>query len=81
MAFDLLLDPLVKKLTVKGIMGNTQGVNRAINPPTIPNKKMPQRDFSDFFSPQSPIGLSKSTVWILYLLLRLTECRSVFNDA
>ena len=50
-------------------MGKTQGVNRAINPPTIPNKKTPQRDFSPFFSPQSPIGLSKSIEEILYLLL------------
>ena len=31
---------LVKKLTVKGIIGNTQGVKRAKNPPKIPNKNI-----------------------------------------
>ena len=30
----------VKKLTVNGIIGNTQGVKRAKKPPKIPNKKI-----------------------------------------
>ena len=49
-------------------MGKTHGVNKAINPPIIPKKNIPQRDFSPFFSPQSPIGLFKSTEEIIYLL-------------
>ena len=39
---------LVKKLTVKGIIGNTQGVKSAKNPPRIPNKKMLNNELSLF---------------------------------
>jgi hypothetical protein len=36
----LVLAPLVKKETVKGIIGNTQGVSKAIKPPKNPKRKM-----------------------------------------
>ena len=36
--FFLSLLPLVKKLTVSGIIGNSQGVSKAINPPMNPSK-------------------------------------------
>ena len=39
----LLCPFLVKKETVNGIMGNTQGVSRAMKPPISPNKKIPAR--------------------------------------
>ena len=39
---------LVKKLTVNGIIGNTQGVKRAKNPPKIPNKKILNNELSLF---------------------------------
>ena len=35
---------LVKKLTVKGIIGNTQGVSNANNPPKKPSPKIFHRD-------------------------------------
>ena len=37
---------LVKKETVSGIIGKTQGVSNAINPPIKPRIKMPQIVFS-----------------------------------
>ena len=42
-AFVLLC--FVKKLTVIGIIGNTQGVNSAAKPPTNANRKIDQRPF------------------------------------
>ena len=36
----------VKNETVIGIIGNTQGVSKAANPPIKPAIKMPQKDFS-----------------------------------
>ena len=36
-------EPFVKKLTVKGIIGNTQGVNKANKPPPKPRTKIHQR--------------------------------------
>ena len=36
----LFLALFVKNETVKGIIGNTQGVNRAISPPIKPKKNM-----------------------------------------
>ena len=36
----LLSDCLVKKETVKGIIGKTQGVSKAKSPPTKPSKKI-----------------------------------------
>ena len=44
----------VKKLTVKGIIGNTHGVNRANNPPTIPAINIPQMLLS-LCSPVTPL--------------------------
>ena len=38
--FLLFSDPLVKKLTVKGIIGKTQGVKSATNPPKKPRIKI-----------------------------------------
>ena len=46
----------------------THGVSKAMKPPTIPNKNIPHKDFSVFFSPQSLAGFSKSMEEILYLL-------------
>ena len=37
---------LRKKLTVIGIIGHTQGVSKAINPPRKPAKKMNNQDVS-----------------------------------
>ena len=63
----LLFCPLVKKLTVSGIIGKTQGVISAISPPKSPKIKIAHNEFSsDFFSPQSAAGLLKSTNWSLY---------------
>jgi hypothetical protein len=63
----LPFSPFVKKLTVRGIIGKTQGVIRAISPPKSPKRKMAHKLFSsDFFSPQSAEGLSKSTDLSLY---------------
>ena len=51
-AFDipepLLLSFLVKKLTVSGIIGKTQGVNKASKPPKNPNPKMLNKEFPLF---------------------------------
>ena len=38
----------VKKLTVRGIIGKTQGVRSAKNPPIIPSKNMLNNDLSSF---------------------------------
>ena len=65
-ALERLSEPLVKKLTVRGIIGKTHGVSKAMKPPTIPNKNIPHKDFSVFFSPQSLAGFSKSMEEILY---------------
>ena len=43
--FALFLFPFVKKETVNGIIGNTQGVNKAINPPKNPNPRTNQLSF------------------------------------
>ena len=40
---------LVKKLTVNGIIGNTQGVSNASNPPKKPNPKILQSELFDVF--------------------------------
>ena len=79
-AFDLSSESLVKKLTVNGIIGKTHGVNKAIKPPKIPSKNIPQRDVSSFFSPQPPTGFSKSMVGIIYLLLTENLESSSFNE-
>ena len=54
--FFLSVDFLVKKVTVTGIMGKTQGVSNAINPPSKPRKKMVIRLL--FFVPSSPQGFT-----------------------
>lgn len=43
MALPLSPLPLVKKLTVSGIMGKTHGVTSASNPPSIPPKNKPNQ--------------------------------------
>ena len=40
-----LVSFLVKKLTVNGIIGKTQGVSKASKPPKIPREKIRQREF------------------------------------
>src|SRR5258705_13412052 len=48
----------VKKKTVNGIIGKTQGVSIAIKPPSIPRRKMVKRLlFFEMASPQSTTGL------------------------
>ena len=42
----LVLDLLVKKETVTGIIGKTHGVTNAINPPKNPKKNTPQAPLS-----------------------------------
>ena len=77
--FFLSCDCLVKKETVKGIIGNTQGVKRASKPPTKPKIKMPNNPVD--FSEDEEIGSSKSSVffksncnsWDNFLLLSSTE--------
>ena len=39
----LPFSPFVKKLTVRGIIGKTQGVINAITPPNNPNRKIPHK--------------------------------------
>ena len=59
---------LVKKDTVKGIIGKTQGVNKATKPPRKPIKKRCQRPFDgateELFckAPQLLVGFSISIV-------------------
>ena len=50
--FFLSVDFLVKKVTVTGIIGKTQGVSNAIRPPSNPKKKIVSRLL--FFVPSSP---------------------------
>src|SRR5690625_3121496 len=45
--FLLLSALLVKKETVSGIIGNTQGVSKAMNPPIKPKKNMVLNPFDD----------------------------------
>ena len=56
----LVLDLLVKKETVTGIIGKTHGVTSAINPPKNPKKKTPHAPLSafvlDVVSPQAFSG-------------------------
>ena len=48
----LSTDFFVKNVTVTGTIGNTQGVNNAINPPKMPNRNM--LSMLLFFVPSSP---------------------------
>ena len=52
----LFLLCLVKKLTVMGIMGNTQGVSRAANPAKKLRMNKVQRSFDFCFSGLIPAG-------------------------
>ena len=62
--FFLSLLLFVKKLTVNGIIGNTQGVNNAIRPPKNPNTKMDRKllclMLASSLTEHWDIGLSKS---------------------
>ena len=55
MPLDLLAPCLVKKDTVNGIIGNTQGVSKAIKPPKKPNTKMVHRPDFSFTAFSSPL--------------------------
>jgi len=50
-----------KKLTVMGIMGQTQGVNRAMNPPRKPVMKRIHQELSPLLLCLSPRSFSSST--------------------
>ena len=68
----LLLEPerLVKKETVSGIKGNTQGVIKAISPPINPKKKMPIKLLSAAsLSPQLFTGFFTLILAILILVV------------
>src|SRR5258705_806332 len=79
--FLLLCPCFVKKETVSGIMGKTQGVNKAMNPPSNPKIKIPTRLlFSAVSSPQLLTGLFISIVSILILVLEATPpCSATWN--
>src|SRR5690606_21317062 len=64
----LLLSPLflVKKLTVSGIIGNTQGVNNANKPPKKPNPKILQSVFSSLVS-EGEMAASSLQFWLVLL--------------
>ena len=47
MPLRLLCAPFVKKDTVKGIIGKTQGVNKASNPPTKPKRKILNKELPE----------------------------------
>ena len=69
----LFPDCFVKKETVSGIIGKTQGVSKAIKPPNTPNKKIPQRLLPSV--PPSPAlltGFFKSKLAILIRLVVVT---------
>ena len=64
----LLPERFVKKETVSGIKGKTQGVTSAIKPPVKPRRKMVKRDlFSVSSSPQLFTGFLTSIEAILML--------------
>ena len=72
MALPIPLPPdlFVKKDTVSGIKGNTQGVSNQINPPNKPRIKMLQRLLSPVsLSPQSFTGLLMSIDGISILVV------------
>ena len=50
-----------KKLTVMGMMGHTQGVSNATNPPNIPKRKIPRRLVSLASAPSSSAFSSSIT--------------------
>src|SRR5690349_7182206 len=67
--FDRVSDRFVKKETVSGMSGNTQGVNNAMNPPTSPSKKIDNKPFpSVVSSPQGTTGFFKLIEGILILI-------------
>ena len=58
--------PFVKKLTVNGIIGKTQGVSRAMRPPKNPSRNMVMKPFPateplTTSSPHCVAGLLRST--------------------
>jgi len=64
---------LVKKETVNGIKGKTQGVIKAISPPKKPSIKMPVKLLSAVSSsPQSATGFFTSILEILILAVEET---------
>ena len=66
-AFLLLPDPFRKKLTVKGIIGKTQGVIKAIKPAIIPAKRAAHKEPSSSSSDDS-----KPTISLFKLFSQLT---------
>ena len=74
-AFVLLC--FVKKLTVIGIIGKTQGVNNAANPPKNAKKKIDHNPFSSVFgvvvAATSCVGFSVTDVSTTAVVSALTE--------
>ena len=56
MPLRLLCAPFVKKETVKGIIGKTQGVNKASNPPTKPKRKILNSELPDSAAVLFPVS-------------------------
>ena len=69
--FTLLFDFVVKKVTVKGIIGKTQGVSKAIKPPSNPKRKIVRMLL--FFVPSSPQSLTGLLISIVGILIRIVE--------
>ena len=76
---------MVKKETVKGIIGNTQGVSNANRPPTNPKRNILNKELPD--SVTSAVPVSKNAVFfksscsflVSSLLLLLTVATSFSN--
>ena len=72
---------MVKKLTVSGIIGNTQGVSKARKPPNIPAKNIPRKDLSAVVLASLPQPASRSARICATDFGELEELFSVLADA
>ena len=81
--FFLLLLCFVKKETVSGTIGNTQGVSNANNPPKNPRKKIFSNPFSSLLLPvpQSCTGLLMSRPGISILLVEVFPPSSAISNS
>src|SRR3954467_11490525 len=68
----LLCDFFVKNVTVTGIIGNTQGVSNAINPPRKPNKNTVRRLLCAVSS--SPQSLTGFLILMDEILILANDC-------
>ena len=77
--FWLLAPLLVKNETVNGIIGNTQGVSKAINPPKNPNKKIVPGQSQLHYSPGIPLrmNIKKPKINEAFILIKKRKIKSV----